>query len=117
MVAAPFPPGPRRAPACAHLEGSSTPKAPRRGPREGRRLTDDGSAYYGATYLVWPHLRRYVDEYYEKLGDWGGVTGYLRTGPRADALTRGEPLHMLVAIKVGGGRDGGRGGGGRDAGT
>ena len=30
----------------------------------------------------------YVDEYYEKLGDWGGVTGYLRTGPNADALTR-----------------------------
>lgn len=51
----------------------------------------------------------YVDEYYEKLGDWGGVTGYLRTGPRADALTRGEPLHMLVA-KAGakaGGRDAG----------
>ena len=39
----------------------------------------------------------YVDEYYEKLGDWGGVTGYLRTGPNADALTRGAPLHMLVA--------------------
>jgi superfamily II DNA helicase RecQ len=56
----------------------------------------------------------YVDEYYEKLGDWGGVTGYLRTGPRADALTRGEPLHMLVAKA---GAKGGAKGGGRDTGA
>ena len=36
----------------------------------------------------------YVDEYYEKLGDWGGVTGYLRTGPNADAS-----LAKVVAFK------------------
>ena len=38
------------------------------------------------------------------MGDWGGVTGYLRAGPEAEGLARGGALPMLFA-KAGGAKD------------